>query len=87
MRAAVVAAGPLDQTTCELIVISGLALLGYEDAFKTHSRRLIEAGTSRKAAEHAVLVTLCSTSTLFQVARAIQWLDDVDAEIEATKAA
>nr|WP_281352082.1 carboxymuconolactone decarboxylase family protein [Chelativorans oligotrophicus] len=87
MRAAVVAAGPLDKVTCELIVISGLALLGYEDAFKTHARRLIEAGTSRAAVEHAVLVTLCSTSTLFQVARAIQWLDDIDAEIKAAKGA
>jgi alkylhydroperoxidase/carboxymuconolactone decarboxylase family protein YurZ len=85
MRAAVVAAGPLDQKTRELIVISGLALLGYEDAFKTHSRRLIEAGTPSKAVKHAVLVTLCSTSTLFQVATALQWLTDIDEEINAAK--
>jgi alkylhydroperoxidase/carboxymuconolactone decarboxylase family protein YurZ len=80
LRDALLAAGPLDKTTCELVVIAGLATAGYEDSFKIHSRRLLDAEVPSAALRHAVLVTLAATSTAFQVARALQWLDELDEE-------
>lgn len=87
LRAGVVKAGPLDKTTGELIVITGLASAGYEDPFKVHSRRLLEGGTSKEILQHAILFMLCSTATLFQVARALQWIDDICDEMASIASA
>jgi len=78
-------AGPLDHVTCELIVISGCALQGFEDSFKIHSGRLLEASTPKEAIQQAILVTLGATGSLFQVSRALHWLDEVEAEIKNKK--
>jgi alkylhydroperoxidase/carboxymuconolactone decarboxylase family protein YurZ len=76
-RRALTTSGPLDTETCELIAISSFAAMGYEDSFKIHSRRLLETGTSVEALRHTVLVTLGTGTTAFQVARALQWLDEI----------
>lgn len=81
LRNALLKAGPLDHATCELIVISGLATQGFEDSFKIHSGRLLKASTPKTAIQQAILVTLGATASLFQVARALQWLDEVEDEI------
>ena len=74
------AAGPLDNSTCELIVIAGLATAGFEDSFKIHSRRLLDVNTPIQALKQAVMITLGASSSVFQVARALQWLDELEIE-------
>ena len=44
LRKAVLAAGPLDAHTCELIALGGLVTSGGEQSFKTHARRLLQGG-------------------------------------------
>lgn len=85
MRNALQKSGPLDHVTCELIVISGMALQGFEDSFKIHSGRLLEAATPKQAIQQAILVTLGATGSLFQVARALQWLDEIETEVKSNK--
>lgn len=77
-RSAVVDEGPLDRQTCELIVIAGLATGGYEDSFKIHSRRLLDMGVPKEALKQAVMVTLGASSVLFEVARALLWIDEIE---------
>ena len=77
MREALMSSGPLDRRTCELIVIAGLATGGYEDSFKIHARRLLSLGATSEEMKHAVTVTLGASSVLFQVARAISWIDEL----------
>ncbi|RNM12196.1 carboxymuconolactone decarboxylase family protein [Nocardioides pocheonensis] len=77
LRDALVSSGPLDRRTCELIVIAGLATEGFEDSFKVHARRLIALGATPEEMKHAVAVTLGASSVLFQVARAITWIDEL----------
>jgi alkylhydroperoxidase/carboxymuconolactone decarboxylase family protein YurZ len=79
LRDSLLASGPLDAETCELIVISGLAAAGFEDSFKIHSRRLLDMGTPMSSLRHAVLITLGATTVAFQVARALQWLEELEA--------
>lgn len=76
-RTAVNTSGPLDAQTCELIVIAGLATGGYEDSFKHHSRRLLRMGVPKSALKQAVMVTLGASSVLFEVARALLWIDEI----------
>lgn len=78
LRTAVMESGPLDSTTCELIMISGFGVAGYEDSFKVHSRRLLDGGVPMAALKQAVLVTLGGTAAVFQVARALQWLNELE---------
>ena len=86
LRSALVKSGPLDSTTCELIVVSGFAVQGFEDAFKSHSARLLQSSTPKETIQQAVLVTLGTTAAVFQVARALQWLDETEAEVKAVQA-
>lgn len=85
LRNALLAAGPLDNTTLELIVIAGLATSGFEDSFKIHSRRLLDVDTPIKALKQAVMITLGASSSVFQVARALQWLDELEQEYAEKK--
>jgi alkylhydroperoxidase/carboxymuconolactone decarboxylase family protein YurZ len=78
LRNALLDAGPLDRKTCELIVIAGLATGGFEDSFKIHARRLLDMGAPTQALRHAVLVTLGASSVMFQVARALMWIDELE---------
>jgi alkylhydroperoxidase/carboxymuconolactone decarboxylase family protein YurZ len=78
LRDSLLASGPLDRATCELIVIAGLATSGFEDSFKIHSQRLLDMDVPMTALRHAVMITLGGSSTIFQVARALQWLDEME---------
>jgi hypothetical protein len=80
------ASGPLDNATCELIVISGLATAGFEDSFKIHSRRLFDMKVPSAALRQAVMMTLGASASIFQVARALQWLDELEREYAQAKA-
>lgn len=77
LRQQAVGAGPLDRKTCELIAIAGFAILGYEGSFKTHAQRLVDMGEPKAVLQHAVGTTLGATTVVFQVARALQWIDEL----------
>ncbi|WP_442576423.1 carboxymuconolactone decarboxylase family protein [Microbacterium sp. F51-2R] len=80
LRNAVLAAGPLDAVTSELIVISAFAVAGYEDSFKIHARRLFDLEVPVAAMKHAVMLPLGATVGAFPVARGIEWLDQLELE-------
>ncbi len=80
LRGAVLAAGPLDPDTCELIVLGGLVTSGSESSFKTHARRLLRSGVQADAMRQAVLVTFAASTTFAQVTAGLRWVDDVIAE-------
>ena len=77
LRKAVLAAGPLDAHTCELIALGALVTTGNEASFKTHARRLLKEGVAADALRHAVLVTFGATTTFSQVSDGLHWVDDV----------
>ncbi|HVY20297.1 MAG TPA: carboxymuconolactone decarboxylase family protein [Bauldia sp.] len=77
LRQAMIGGGPLDATTCEMINVVGLAIRGYEPSFRIHAKRLADAGVPKAAAQHAIISTLGATMVVFEVARALQWLDEV----------
>lgn len=77
LRLKLAATGPLDALTCELINVVGFAILGYEPSFKTHAKRLIDGGMSKAAIQQAVVTTLGATTVLYQVARALTWIEDL----------
>jgi len=76
LRKSVMAAGPLDHTTCELVVIATMAVTGAEASFKVHARRLLKEGVDLAAMRHAVLVTMAASTTFSQVSAALRWLDE-----------
>ena len=73
--------GPLDRATIELIVIAGFAAAGYEEPFKNHVRRGLQAGISKETFQQVVIATLGATSVLAAVAKALRWIDEVEAEL------
>lgn len=77
LRAAVVAAGPLDSHTCELISLGGLVTAGSQESFKVHARRLLKAGVPAAALRQAVLVTLGAATTFAQTLDGLRWIDAV----------
>jgi alkylhydroperoxidase/carboxymuconolactone decarboxylase family protein YurZ len=77
LRKAVLAAGPLDAHTCELIALGALVTTGNEASFKTHARRLLKEGVSAEALRHAVLVTFGATTTFSQISDGLHWVEDV----------
>ncbi len=80
LRKAVIASGPLDGHTCELITLGAFATTGAESSFKTHARRLLKEKVPVEALRQAVLVTFAATTTFSQVTAALRWVDDVAAE-------
>lgn len=86
MRDGLLAAGPLDPVTCELIVISGLSTAGFEYSFKHHSRRLLAMGAPMAALRQAVMLPLGATAALFEVARGLEWLNQLEEELAAADA-
>ncbi len=58
MRDAAKNLGPLDQTTYELILLTGLAILNHEEVFKVHATRARSLGIPKQALQHAMLVML-----------------------------
>lgn len=77
LRKAVLASGPLDNHTCELIVLGAMATAGLEASFKTHARRLIKEKVAPEALRQAVLVTFGATTSFSGVSAALRWVDDV----------
>jgi len=70
-------AGPLDESTYELIVIATLAATGEEGSFKVHARRLLNLNVSIEAVRQAVLTTLGASTTFSQVVSALHWIEAV----------
>lgn len=80
LRKAVLAAGPLDAHTCELIALGALVTARSEMSFKVHARRLLKEGVSVEALRQAVLVTFGASTTLTEVIEGLRWIDAVAAE-------
>jgi alkylhydroperoxidase/carboxymuconolactone decarboxylase family protein YurZ len=80
LRKAVMAAGPLDAHTCELIALGGLVTSGSEGSFKTHARRLLRDGVAGAALRQAVLVTLGASTTFSQVIDGLKWVEQLERE-------
>lgn len=80
LRNAVLAAGPLDHHTCELIVLGAMVTAKSEGSFKTHARRLLKEKVSPAAIKQAVLVTFAATTTFSDVMAGLRWVDEVCAE-------
>ncbi|KRF22402.1 hypothetical protein ASG91_19040 [Phycicoccus sp. Soil802] len=78
LRNALLDSGPLDRVTCELIMISNLASAGYEDSFKIHAKRLLDADVPMAALKQAVVVPLGGSTVIFPVARALLWLEELE---------
>lgn len=82
LRKAVMASGPLDAATCELITLGALVTCESESSFKTHARRLKRDGVPLSAMRQAVLVTFGASTTFAQVNAGLHWIDDVVAEAD-----
>lgn len=80
LRAAVMAAGPLDHHTCELINLGALATARHEQSFKVHARRLLKEGVEVAALRQAVLSTFAASTTFSQVIDALHWIDQAAGE-------
>jgi alkylhydroperoxidase/carboxymuconolactone decarboxylase family protein YurZ len=80
LRNAVMKSGPLDATTCELVLIGSFALLGYERSFKIHGLRLLKQGVAPEALRQVALVLLAATASMFTVTEAMRWVDEITAE-------
>jgi 4-carboxymuconolactone decarboxylase len=77
LRKAVNEAGPLPQSTRELIVSSNFATMGVQGAFMTHAKRALEGGATIEELRHAVLVTLGANAPFPRVAAALGWVDEL----------
>lgn len=77
MRDAAKATGPLDQTTYELILLAGLAILNHEEVFIVHATRARSLGIPKPALQQAMWVMLGSTLTIQGVTRALRWIDTI----------
>ena len=80
LRKAVLASGPLDHHTCELIVLGAMVTAGHEASFKTHARRLLAEKVDPAALRQAVLVTFAATTSFTELSAGLRWVDDVVAE-------
>jgi len=80
LRKAVLASGPLDNHTCELIVLGAMVTAGHETSFKTHARRLLKEDVDPAALRQAVLVTFGATTSFTEVSAGLRWVEEVVAE-------
>lgn len=80
LRKSVLASGPLDNHTCELIVLGAMVTAGYESSFKTHARRLLKENVGPAALRQAVLVTFAATTSFTEVSAGLKWIEDVLSE-------
>jgi alkylhydroperoxidase/carboxymuconolactone decarboxylase family protein YurZ len=80
LRKAVLASGPLDHHTCELIVLGAMVTAGHETSFKTHARRLLKEKVDPAAIRQAVLVTFVATTSFTELSAGLRWVDEVVAE-------
>jgi alkylhydroperoxidase/carboxymuconolactone decarboxylase family protein YurZ len=77
LRGAIRDSGSLDESICELLLVTGFAFAGYEDSFKEHARRAVAAGIPPESVRYSIVTTLGVLMSMFQIARALQWLDDI----------
>lgn len=83
MRDAIEADGPLDKQTRELVMLTGFAVKGFEMPFKIHAVRSLKLGVPKAAIKQAVLLTMGAHIAMFEATRALRWLDEAAAEVEA----
>ena len=81
LRKAVLASGPLDHHTCELIVLGAMVTAGHESSFKTHARRLLKEKVDPAALRQAVLVTFAATTSFTDVSAGLRWVDEALADV------
>ena len=77
LRAAVLAAGPLDERVSELVVTACFATTGHEASFKVHARRLLAMQVPVAEIRQAVLLTFGATTTFSDVSQALRWIDEL----------
>lgn len=77
LREAIQRAGPLDDVTFELILMSALAVAGLELPFKNHALRGFQNGITKEALRQTVLIPFAATATTFSVVLALHWIDEV----------
>jgi len=66
------AAGPLDRKTCALVKIGICVGAGLESALRSHVRRALELGVTRKSIEQAILLAM-NTCGFPRTVAAWQW--------------
>lgn len=70
------AAGPIDEKTAQLIQLAAAVALDSQGAVHSHTRRALEAGSTKEEIYHALLL-LMSTVGFPRTAAAISWVQDV----------
>lgn len=76
LRHEIAKAGPLDNTTFELILMSALAVAGLELPFKNHALRGFKNGITREMLRQTVLIPFAATAMTFSVVLALHWVDE-----------
>lgn len=70
-------AGPLDERTCEFILLSGFAINGHEEPFKNHALRALQAGVSKEILQHIAILPLGAATVIPRVVQVLRWIDEV----------
>src|SRR5436305_1211349 len=73
LRQEIVKAGPLDERTFELILMSALAVAGLEIPFKTHALHAFEKGVTREMLRQVVMIPFAATALTFNVVLGLHW--------------
>jgi alkylhydroperoxidase/carboxymuconolactone decarboxylase family protein YurZ len=76
LRQEIAKAGPLDNTTFELILMSALAAAGLELPFKNHALDAFKHGVTREMLRQVVLIPFAATARTFDVVLALHWVDE-----------
>lgn len=82
LRVAVRDAGPIDESTRELVLIAAFTTAGNEIAVRAHTERALALGVSEAALRHAVLLTLGATTTLIQTVNGLRWIQETVQALE-----
>ncbi len=83
LRSSLQSSGPLDEKTCELIVMAAMAVTGLELSFKSHVLKARKSGIKKEAIQHAVAVTLGAVAPIMRVTDALRWIDEVESGLPA----
>lgn len=76
LREEIAKAGPLDNATFELILMSALAVEGLELPFKNHALQAFSHGVTREVLRQVVLIPLAATAKTFSVVLALHWIEE-----------
>jgi alkylhydroperoxidase/carboxymuconolactone decarboxylase family protein YurZ len=77
LRDGVLAGGPLDVVTVELVVVGALAATRQHDALRVHLRRLLELKTDLAAIRHALVAPFGAALTLTETIEALDVLEEL----------